>query len=137
MNSLSKSSKNLSNLHVTPLFLCMVAIEICDMVFAFDSMPTIIAVVRDPFLMITASLWAAAGLRSLYFLLVAAQGKFWALDKAIMLLLVFVAGKLIGNAFDLHLANTISLAIVGTILTGGVLTSLFMKNPDEKALTEE
>lgn len=121
---------------VTPLFLTLVCIEICDMVFAFDSMPTIIAVVRDPFLMITASLWAAAGLRSLYFLLVAAQGKFWALDKAIMILLVFVAGKLVGNALHYHLPNAISLAIVGTILTGGVLVSLFVKNPEEKALTE-
>ena len=37
--------------------------------------------VRDPYLMITSSLWAAAGLRSLYFLLVAAQNKFWALEK--------------------------------------------------------
>lgn len=121
---------------VTPLFLTLVCIEICDMVFAFDSMPTIIAVVRDPFLMITASLWAAAGLRSLYFLLVAAQGKFWALDKAIMILLCFVAGKLIGNALEFHLPNAISLAIVGTILTGGVLVSLFVKNPEEKSLTE-
>jgi tellurite resistance protein TerC len=118
----------------TPLFLCLVCIEICDMVFAFDSMPTIIAVVRDPFLMITASLWAAAGLRSLYFLLVAAQDKFWALDKAIMLLLVFVAGKLIGNAFHFHIPNSISLAIVGTLLTGGVVYSLYVKNP-EKELT--
>ena len=49
---------------VTPLFLCLVCIEVCDVVFAFDSMPTIIAVVKDPYLMITASLWAAAGLRS-------------------------------------------------------------------------
>lgn len=85
-------------LGATPLFLCLVCIEICDLVFAFDSMPVIIAVVQDPYLMITSSLWAAAGLRSLYFLLVAAQSKFWALDKAVMILLIFVAGKLIGSA---------------------------------------
>jgi tellurite resistance protein TerC len=97
---------------VTPLFLCLVCIEVCDMIFAFDSMPVIIAVVRDPYLMITASLWAAAGLRSLYFLLVAAQNKFWALDKAVMILLVFVSLKLIGAAFDFHLPNSISLGIV-------------------------
>jgi tellurite resistance protein TerC len=115
----------------TPLFLCLVCIEICDLVFAFDSMPVIIAVVRDPFLMITSSLWAAAGLRSLYFLLVAAQNKFWALDKAVMLLLVFVACKLIGNGLGYHLSNVISLSVVSTILTGGVLVSLFMKEPKE------
>lgn len=113
----------------TPLFLCLICIEVCDVIFAFDSMPVIIAVVRDPFLMITSSLWAAAGLRSLYFLLVAAQNKFWALDKAVMVLLVFVAFKLIGNGVGFHLANSISLTIVATILTFGVGVSLLVKEP--------
>jgi tellurite resistance protein TerC len=119
---------------VTPLFLCLICIEVCDVVFAFDSMPVIVAVVQDPYLMITSSLWAAAGLRSLYFLLVAAQNKFWALDKAVMILLVFVSAKLIGSGLGYHLANSISLAIVTAILLGGVLFSLLVKNPDS---TEE
>lgn len=119
---------------VTPLFLCLVCIEVCDVIFAFDSMPVIIAVVRDPFLMITSSLWAAAGLRSLYFLLIAAQNKLWALDKAIMLLLVFVAGKLIGNGFGYHLSNVISLSVVSAILIGGTLYSLFVKEPEENQI---
>lgn len=114
---------------VTPLFLCLVCVEVCDVVFAFDSLPTVIAVVRDPYLMIAASLWAAAGLRSLYFLLVAAQAKFWALDKAIMLLLVFVAGKLVSNGLGFHFSNVISLAVIATLLTGGTLVSLFVKEP--------
>lgn len=116
---------------VTPLFLCLICIEVCDVIFAFDSMPVIIAVVRDPFLMITSSLWAAAGLRSLYFLLVAAQNKFWALDKAVMILLVFVAFKLIGSGFGFHLENWISLTIVATILSFGVGVSLLVKEPTE------
>ncbi len=121
---------------VTPLFLCLICIEVCDVVFAFDSMPVIVAVVQDPYLMITSSLWAAAGLRSLYFLLVAAQNMFWALDKAVMILLVFVSGKLIGSGlepfgFGFHISNSISLAIVSTILVSGVLYSLLVKNPDE------
>jgi tellurite resistance protein TerC len=115
----------------TPLFLCLVCIEVCDMVFAFDSMPVIIAVVRDPYLMITSSLWAAAGLRSLYFLLVAAQNKFWALDKAVMLLLVFVSFKLIGAAFHYHLPNAISLGIVVAILASGIIWSLAKPLPSE------
>ena len=119
---------------VTPLFLCLVCIEVCDVIFAFDSMPVIVAVVRDPYLMITASLWAAAGLRSLYFLLVAAQNLFWALDKAVMLLLVFVSVKLIGSAFGFHLPNPISLSIVAFILTAGILYSVLVKEAgsDEK-----
>lgn len=116
---------------VTPLFLCLVCIEVCDVVFAFDSMPTIIAVVKDPYLMITSSLWAAAGLRSLYFLLIAAQNKFWALPRAIMLLLVIVAVKLTGSAFHYHIPNSVSLVIITCILAGGVLYSLMVKNPEE------
>ncbi len=116
---------------VTPLFLCLICIEACDVIFAFDSMPVIIAVVRDPYLMITSSLWAAAGLRSLYFLLVAAQNKFWALDKAVMILLVFVAFKLIGNGLGFHLENWISLTIVGTILSCGIGASLLLEEPAE------
>lgn len=115
---------------VTPLFLCLVCIEMCDVVFAFDSMPVIVAVVRDPYLMITSSLWAAAGLRSLYFLLVAAQNRFWALDKAVMLLLILVSVKLIGSAFGFHLPNAVSLAIVAAILFSGVFYSLITTRPE-------
>lgn len=121
---------------VTPLFLCLVCIEACDVVFAFDSMPVIVAVVRDPYLMITSSLWAAAGLRSLYFLLVAAQNLFWALDKAVMMLLVFVSLKLIGNAFGFHIPNVVSLAIVGATLGAGVLYSLLVKPHAEPETAE-
>jgi tellurite resistance protein TerC len=116
---------------VTPLFLCLVCIEVCDVIFAFDSMPVIVAVVRDPFLMITSSLWAAAGLRSLYFILIAAQNKFWALEKAVLFLLIFVSGKLIGSAFGFHLPNVMSLTIVATILATGIFWSLAFPSPEE------
>ena len=116
---------------VTPLFLCLICIEVCDVIFAFDSMPVIVAVVRDPYLMITSSLWAAAGLRSLYFLLIAAQNVFWALDKAVMILLVLVSVKLIGSAFGYHLPNAISLSIVAFILIGGILYSIFVEEKAE------
>jgi tellurite resistance protein TerC len=116
---------------VTPLFLCLVCIEVCDVVFAFDSMPVIVAVVRDPYLMITSSLWAAAGLRSLYFLLVAAQSKLWALEKAIMVLLVFIAFKLIGSALGHHLPPLISVSVVFIILMAGVIWSLAVSPPPE------
>ena len=128
----SIESHRFFNNGVTPLFLCLICIEVCDVVFAFDSMPVIIAVVRDPYLMITSSLWAAAGLRSLYFLLVAAQNKFWALEKAVMLLLVFVSCKLIGSAFHYHLPNVVSLSIVALILGTGIGWSLKFPAPEEE-----
>lgn len=131
-----ESGKFFSN-GITPLFLCLICIEACDVVFAFDSMPVIVAVVRDPYLMITSSLWAAAGLRSLYFLLVAAQNLFWALDKAVMILLVFVSFKLIGSAFGYHLPNVVSLSIVGIILATGIAYSMLVKGPGHKGTGTE
>lgn len=122
---------------ITPLFLCLICIEVCDVIFAFDSMPVIVAVVRDPYLMITSSLWAAAGLRSLYFLLVAAQNLFWALDKAVMVLLVLVSLKLIGSALGYHLPNTVSLSIIAAVLVSGVLYSVFVKQPSEPEQSTE
>lgn len=141
----SIASRRFFDKGATPLFLCLVCIEVCDVVFAFDSMPVIVAVVRDPYLMITSSLWAAAGLRSLYFLLVAAQNKFWALEKAVMLLLVFVSVKLIGSGLKgtplgFHLPNAVSLSIVLVILAGGIIWSLkFPKaeEPEEATATDK
>ena len=157
----SIDSKRFFSNGVTPLFLCLVCIEVCDVVFAFDSMPVIVAVVRDPYLMITSSLWAAAGLRSLYFLLVAAQNKFWALDKAVMVLLIFVSIKLIGSGLEgipqisvaiqagasnpfqfviphlgFHLPNAVSLGIVATILCTGIIWSLVFPQPEEETTAE-
>jgi tellurite resistance protein TerC len=122
---------------VTPLFLCLVCIEACDVVFAFDSMPVIVAVVQEPYLMITSSLWAAAGLRSLYFLLVAAQNLFWALDKAVMLLLVFVSLKLMASAAGIHVPNELSLSVIALTLGAGIGYSLLFKQPDADEPVEE
>jgi tellurite resistance protein TerC len=124
---------------VTPLFLCLVCIEVCDVIFAFDSMPVIVAVVKDPYLMITSSLWAAAGLRSLYFLLIAAQNKFWALEKAVMVLLIFVSIKLIGSGLEdithigFHIPNLVSLGIVAAILGTGIIWSLIYPQIEEES----
>ena len=57
----------------TPLFLCLVVVEISDVMFAFDSVPAVIAITQDPFLVYTSNIFAILGLRSLYFLLAAAK----------------------------------------------------------------
>jgi tellurite resistance protein TerC len=62
---------------------------------------------------------------------VAAQNKFWALEKSVMVLLVFVSGKLIGSAFSYHLPNPVSLGIVAAILATGIIWSLASPQPDE------
>ena len=110
--------------HLTPLFLCLIVIEISDIIFAFDSVPTIIAVVNDFYIAFTASIMAVMGLRSLYFLLSAAKDLLCHLEAAVMIVLVFIAGKIMLSVTGIiHLSPLISLGIVGVILSLGIISS--------------
>ena len=108
----------------TPLFLCLICIEVCDILFAFDSMPVIVAVVQDPNIMITSSLMACAGLRALYFALIALKDKYCHLDKAVIALLLFVVLKLLMSSVGIHVDNVIGLIVIGFTVTAGIVASL-------------
>lgn len=118
---------------VTPLFLCMIVIEISDVLFAFDSMPTIIAVVKDPFPMIGVTMLAVMGLRSLYFVFESIKDRFWFLEYGIIGLLFVIAGKLaLGALFHIHIEPFISAAIVLGILVGSVIISVMFPQKDDE-----
>lgn len=109
---------------ITPLFLCLLVIEISDIVFAFDSVPTIIAVVQDPYLVYTASIFAVLGLRSMFFLLDAAKDHLVYLETAVIGILIGIGVKVIIGGLDIyHIDTTVSLSFVGIMLTGGILAS--------------
>jgi tellurite resistance protein TerC len=109
----------------TPLFLCLVVVEISDVMFAFDSVPAVIAITRDPFLVYTSNIFAILGLRSLYFLLAAAKRFLCHLEKAVIVILVYIGLKmLLDVAGVIHMSPMFSLAVVFLLLTGGVLASL-------------
>ena len=123
-------------LHVTPLFLCLVTIEIADVMFAFDSVPAIFSIfagLKEPlplgtqtFLVYTSNIFAILGLRSLYFLLAAASRFLVQLEKAVIAILVFIGLKmLLGVAFDFHIAAEMNLVIVLGLLTAGIVASYF------------
>ncbi len=82
-------------LFFTPLFLVLVMIEFSDLVFAFDSIPAIFAVSRDPFIVFFSNIFAILGLRSLFFLVANLVNKFRFLKPGVALLLIFVGFKLI------------------------------------------
>jgi len=110
---------------VTPLFLCLVVIEVSDIMFAFDSVPTIIAVAKDPYIIYTASIFAVMGLRSMYFLLDAAKDLLVHLETAIVAVLVFVGLKIIVEGADIYHISTLgSLGVVMTLLCAGIIGSL-------------
>lgn len=128
---------------VTPLFLCLVVVEASDIAFAFDSVPAVIAVTREPFLIYTSNVFAILGLRSLYFLLSAARRHLRHLEKAVIGILAFIGLKLIAEAFRAQVARVLgspleisaglSLAVVLGLLATGVIASLLFpaaKTPD-------
>lgn len=82
-------------LFFTPLFLVLIMIEFTDLIFAFDSIPAIFAVSRDPFIVFFSNIFAILGLRSLFFLVANLVSKFRFLKPGIAVLLMFVGAKLL------------------------------------------
>jgi len=117
----------------TPLFLCLMVVEISDIMFAFDSVPAVIAITQDPFLVYTSNIFAILGLRSLYFLLAAAKRYLCHLEKAVIVILVYIGLKmLLDVAGFIHITPMFSLAVVGLLLACGMLASLVWPVKNEK-----
>ncbi len=110
-------------LYATPLFVALVMVELTDVVFAVDSIPAILAVTRDPFLVFTSNAFAILGLRSLYFAVAGLMAMFRYLRYSLVLILAFVGVKmlLVGKY---HVPNLVSLGIIVGTLAGGILASL-------------
>ena len=115
----------------TPLFLCLCVIELSDVMFAFDSVPAVIAVSREPLIVYSAMIFAILGLRTLYFVLEALKDYLAYLEKAVIALLFFIAAKLALNAsahifhHGFEISAQVSLCVILGILSIGVLASLF------------
>lgn len=120
-------------LKCTPLFLCLVVIEIADVMFAFDSVPAVIAVTRDPFLVYTSNIFAILGLRSLYFLLAGANRFLVHLEKSVIAVLAFIGVKMLATvAFGMHMPPLVSLAIVVGLLAFGIVGSFIWPAKEEE-----
>jgi tellurite resistance protein TerC len=110
----------------TPLLVALVMIEMTDLVFALDSIPAVLAVTSDPFIVITSNIFAIFGLRSLYFLLSGSMEKFHYLKPALTALLFFIGFKMLLSEFY-HIEIEHSLAVVMSIL-GISLVASYLKN---------
>lgn len=120
--------------YATPMLLCLICIEISDIVFSFDSVPAIIAVTKEPFLIYAAVIFAILGLRNLYFMLAAAAKYLVHLEKAVALVLVFIAVKLAAGALDIyHIDHRVSMAVVLSLILGGVAASLLFPAKTEES----
>ena len=119
----------------TPLFAILILIEATDVVFAVDSVPAILAVSRETFIVFSSNAFAILGLRSLYFLLGGMQGKFRYLNVGLGVILAFVGMKmlLIGDPFEIHVPTFVSLGVIFAVLTGAILASLRADKRDRAA----
>lgn len=108
----------------TPLFLCLVCVELSDLVFAIDSIPAAIGVSHDPFIVYSSNIFAIMGLRSLYTLVAKAVSDLPYLKPAVALVLGFVGLKMVGEYWDFVVPTSVSLAVVVLLLVGGVAMSL-------------
>ena len=117
----------------TPLFLCLIVVEISDVMFAFDSVPAVIAITQDPFLVYTSNIFAILGLRSLFFLLTAAKRFLCHLEKSVIIILVYIGVKMLLDVVDIvHVPALASLAVVMLVLLGGILSSLIFPEKKEE-----
>jgi tellurite resistance protein TerC len=108
----------------TPLLVVLIVIETTDLVFAVDSIPAVLAITRDPFIVYTSNVFAVMGLRSLYFALAGMMRLFHYLHYGLALILVFVGLKmLLSDWYDVP--SEITLATVAGILTVSVVLSLW------------
>ena len=115
----------------TPLFVALNIVNLTDVVFAVDSIPAIIAVTRDPFLVFTSNAFAILGLRSLYFAVVGLMQMFRYIKYSLVFILAFVGFKMLFmNHF--HVPNLISLVIIVFALLAGILLSVTRATEDER-----
>jgi tellurite resistance protein TerC len=109
--------------HATPLFLCLLMIELSDVVFAVDSIPAIFAVTQDPFIVLTSNILAILGLRALYFLLADMIARFHKLKFGLAAVLCYIGAKMLLDPW-LHIPALWSLLVVFALLGAAILASL-------------
>lgn len=124
----------------TPLFAVLIAVEAADLVFAVDSVPAVLAVSDDPFIVYTSNAFAILGLRALYFLLSGMLHRFHLLSKGLALILAFIGVKLILQAAHKTISpavpeipSTVSLLVIVVVLAASIGLSLYRPAPADEA----
>ncbi len=116
----------------TPLFVVLLVIESTDVVFAMDSIPAVLAITTDPFIVYTSNICAILGLRALYFALAGIMNAFQYLNYGLSAILVFVGFKMLASEY-IKIDVIVSLTIVGTLLLISILASLLFPARKKKS----
>ncbi len=117
---------------MTPLLLCVIVIELSDVIFALDSIPAVLAISTDTFIVYTSNIFAIMGLRSLYFTIKESMKSLRFLNYGLGIILAFVAFKLLTEKF-IEIPVLASLLVIITVLAITVILSLKFKEPTTQA----
>jgi tellurite resistance protein TerC len=117
-------------LHATPMFLVLLIVETTDVMFALDSIPAVIAITRNEFIVFTSNIFAILGLRSLYFAVSGVMRLFRFINIGLSVILVFVGSKMLATYFGVHVPIGWSLSIIGTVLALSIAASVLI--PEKK-----
>ncbi|HEY0702172.1 MAG TPA: hypothetical protein VGD60_05335, partial [Candidatus Acidoferrales bacterium] len=109
--------------NATPLLMALVAVEAMDIVFAVDSVPAVLAITRNTFIVYSSNAFAILGLRALYFALAGLLPRFRFLHQGLAAILFFVGGKMVLSEW-VTVSAPLSLAIIGGILAATVAASM-------------
>jgi len=124
-------------LYATPYFIALLVIEASDLIFAVDSIPAVLSVSKDPFIVYTSNIFAILGLRSLYFALQGIMEYFHYLKYALSGILTFIGIKMCLNelsselGYSFHISNFTSLGVIISLLTASILLSIVVKKRQE------
>jgi tellurite resistance protein TerC len=127
---------NAGKLMATPLFMVLILVESTDLLFAVDSIPAILAITPDPFIVFTSNVFAILGLRALYFLLAGVMDKFRYLKQGLAVILVYIGFKMVISHWY-HIDTLISLGFIAFVLTISVIVSLWVSRREERLANEQ
>ena len=121
----------------TPMLAVLVVVETTDIVFAVDSIPAILAITQDRFLVFSSNAFAILGLRALYFLLAGVMDRFIYLRNGLSFVLAYVGVKMLLTALHIEINTVLSLGIIATALTVSIVASLRSTKPEAQAARQK
>lgn len=116
----------------TPLFVVLLLVEATDVLFAVDSVPAVLAVSHEQFIVFSSNAFAILGLRALYFLLADLHNRFQYLNEGLAIILIFVGVKMLLLIRDIHIPTPLSLGVIAAVLAISIGVSLYVSR-DEPA----
>jgi tellurite resistance protein TerC len=116
----------------TPLFIVLLMVETTDLIFALDSIPAIIGISQDMFIVYTSNVFAILGLRSLYFAVAGLMGLFRHLKMGLSVILMFVGIKMLLSYWHIKIPIVAALAVIILVLTVSIIWSIMTATPEEK-----